>query len=400
MQNRQRLKFVFLLLAMITPCLMMAQKTIRQELSQARSYIKSGKDFDKAEKLMTGLLKDSANRSDERIYLVWFDAVRGQYDQANERLYLKQKQDTAAFFGLCRQMFVILEHLDSIDMRPDKKGRVNLEYREKHAQLLHAYRPNLFGGGSYHLRKNNYQQAFDFFEQYIDCQRQPLFSGLRYDSTDTRLPEAAYWALYSAYKQHDAVRTLRYRKLALRDSSKAQFTLQYVAEARKWLNDDELYVKTLEEGFRRYPLSSYFFPRLYDSYTGQGDAKQALALSDSALQIDGNNQLFLFAKATTLSTLERYEESIEVCERLMQLNDSLAEVYFQAGTAYLNIALKMNARSEKKQVKEHYQKARTYLERYRQLAPGEKQKWGPALYRVYLNLNMGRQFDEIDRLLK
>jgi hypothetical protein len=40
------------------------------------------------------------------------------------------------------------------------------------------------------------------------------------------------------------------------------------------------------------------------------------------------------------------------------------------------------------------------MEHYRQLAPNEMNKWGPALYRIYLNLNMGRQFDEIDRLLK
>ena len=46
-----------------------------------------------------------------------------------------------------------------------------------------------------------------------------------------------------------------------------------------------------------------------------------------------------------------------------------------------------------------YQNALAPLEKYRQMAPDEKQKWGPALYRVYFNLNMGKQFDEIDRLL-
>jgi hypothetical protein len=40
------------------------------------------------------------------------------------------------------------------------------------------------------------------------------------------------------------------------------------------------------------------------------------------------------------------------------------------------------------------------MERYRQLAPNERDKWATALYRIYLNLNMGRQFDEIDRLLR
>ena len=65
---------ILLMLLVITPCLTLAQKTkvrtIRQELSQARTYIKSGKDKDlsSAEKLMTDLLaKDSANRQNPRI---------------------------------------------------------------------------------------------------------------------------------------------------------------------------------------------------------------------------------------------------------------------------------------------------------------------------------------------
>ena len=86
--KKQKTIALLLLLLMITPCLR-AQK---KELSQARSYIKSGKDFDKAEKLMTDLLeKDSANRTNEKVYLTWFQAVTKQYEAANEKLYLKQQ---------------------------------------------------------------------------------------------------------------------------------------------------------------------------------------------------------------------------------------------------------------------------------------------------------------------
>ena len=72
----------------------------RKQIDQARAYIKSGKDFDKAEKLMTDLLKDTANRQNIKIYDTWYDAVLNQYMAANEKLYLKQKYDTAAFYKL------------------------------------------------------------------------------------------------------------------------------------------------------------------------------------------------------------------------------------------------------------------------------------------------------------
>ena len=42
--------------------------------------------------------------------------------------------------------------------------------------------------------------------------------------------------------------------------------------------------------------------------------------------------------------------------------------------------------------------ARRYAERYRVLCPEEKDKWGPILYKIYLELNLGKEFEEICKL--
>jgi tetratricopeptide (TPR) repeat protein len=227
-----------------------------------------------------------------------------------------------------------------------------------------------------------------------------LFSSFRYDSTDVRLPEAAYWATYSAYGLKDPVLTLRYHKLALKDTAKASFTLMYIAEAHRWLKDRELYLQTLEKGFQRYPTFHYFFPRLMDEYNRMGQYEKALATADSAISVNDSSLLFLFAKSTTLLHMERWADCVIYSERLIQLCDTIAEPYFNAGTCYLNMAEKLDAKKDKKLRKQAFQRAQTYMERYRQLAPNERDKWATALYRIYLNLNMGRQFDEIDRLLR
>ena len=115
----------------------------KKEISQAKSYIKSGSDLDKAESLMTGLLKDSANRSNIKIYALWFQAVKGQYEAANEKLYLKQKYDTAAFYNLARRLQQVAFSLDSLDVRPDHKGRVRPVFRKDNAAMLHPGRPEM-----------------------------------------------------------------------------------------------------------------------------------------------------------------------------------------------------------------------------------------------------------------
>lgn len=376
---------------------MFAQK---KELSQARTYIKSKKNYDKAEQLMTTLLRDSVNRDNKRIYITWLEAVKGQYDQANEKLYLKQKQDTTAFFSLTERMFTIAETLDSLDARPDKKVRIRPEHRQKNAAMLNTYRPNLYNAGTFFIRKNKWKEAAEYLTTYIDCARQPLFAEYNYDSTDRRLPDAAYWVTYCGYKQHDAATTLRYQPLALNDTAYNDFILQFTAEAYLWRGDTAKYIETLEEGFRRFPQFNYFFPRLIDILTNTGQDSKALAVADSALQVCDSCEIFLFAKSSVLLRMERWQESTTYSEKLIHQNDSLPEAYFNAGTAFLKMAEAVNKKEQRNLFRTYSQKARTYMEYYRRLKPDEKKKWAPALYRIYLNLNLGRQFDEIDRLLK
>lgn len=372
----------------------------RRQLQEARVILKGDKGYDKAEKLMTDLLKDSANLSNARIYDMWLLAVEKQYLQVNERMYKKEQVDTAGFFGLTRRMFDIGLRLDSLDMRPDKKGRVNLEYRKDNAEKLLQYQPNLFYGGTYYIRKGELEKAYDFFERYMDCDRQPLFTGYDLMVTDARMPEAAYWATYCGYRMNDPVLTLRYAQLARRDTAKLDYTLQYIAEAWRALKDQEMYVETLRDGFERYPESVYFFPRLMDSYSAKGNYEQALTVAEKALATDSLNTLFMLAKSTMLLNLGRYKECLDYSKQLIAFDGLATEAFYNAGTACVNIALGMDSRKQKKQITKMYQKALPYMETYRKLAPEEKQKWGEALYRIYFNLNMGKQFEEIDRMLK
>lgn len=393
MNNKYFLTIIFLFLAL--------QATAqRRQLQEARVILKGDKDYDKAEKLMTNLLKDSANLDNPKIYDMWLLAVEKQYGQVNEQMYKKAQVDTTKLFDLTRRMFTIGETLDSIDMTPDKKGRVNPEYRKDNAKKLLQYMPNLFYGGTFHLRKGDLQTAYDFFEQYMDCGVQPLFEEYNLMEKDSRMGEAAYWATYCGYRMNDPVLTLRHASLAKRDTTKLDRTLQYTAEAWRSLKDQEMYVKTLREGFGLFPKSSYFFPRLMDSYSAKGNYEKALAFADEALQADSTNTLFLLAKSTMLLNLGRYAECLDYSKRLIAEDGMAAEGFYNAGTACLNIALRMDPRRHKKQITRMYQQALPYMETYRKLAPQETQKWGDALYRIYFNLNMGKQFDEIDKILK
>lgn len=391
-----------IILAAVLPLSVMGQ---RKEMAQAKQWLKAGNNLEKAETQMKKLLADSANRRNEKIWELYYESVRKQYEQGNAKIYLRQKYDTAQLFTAARKMFLIQESFDSIDALPDEKGKVKLKYRKRNAAELAPLRVNLFSGGGYFLQKTKYQEAFDMYSTYVDCARQPLFSAYNYATQDPRLPEAGYWTLFCAYKLNQLDAALRYRDLALQDTAHYAFTLQYLAEIYQQKRNVEAYLKVLNEGFRHYPAFPYFFPRLAEYYMSNHQYAEASRLVDEALKRDPDNLLYRFTRSTVLLNTGKYEECVKLCDEIIATNDTLAEAYQNAGLAFFNTALYISqkgkgGKADRKAELENYRRALPYLERFRALAPKQQEKWALPLYTIYLNLNMGKKFDEVNAILE
>ena len=396
-----KIRIIAMSVCLLTCSALTAQK---KEMNEAQDYLKSGKNLDKAEKLMTTLLKKPENRKNLKIYNLWYQSVEAQYEAANTKLYLRQKYDTAQFFSLVQHLFDVAQTMDSVDARPDKKGRVRPDYRKRHAERLSPLRTNLYYGGTYQMRKNDYDKAFSFFQSYLDTSRQPLFSSYDYAHRDSLMPEVAFWAATCAYHLQHPDSVLRYTGIAMRDTSRLETLMQYECEAYRWQHNDSAYISALRRGYHAFPQHTYFFPRLADRLTAQGRQQEVLAIADEGLSQNKDNQLMLLAKSVALLSLERYDECLEVSEHLIALNDTMPEPYLNIGTVRLNQALELEEQNEPRKnharLKKLYQQARPYMEAYRKLSPNDVYRWAPGLYRIYLNLNMGKQFDEMDRLLR
>ena len=379
------------------------KKIVKKALNNVYDDLKKGKNLQKHETTLLALLNDSANRGFVDIYLSIHTAQSKQYDAINQSMYLKQKVDTSSLFSLCRRMFVNLEQLDSVESLLNKKGESSHKYRKSSALTLDRLRPNLYNGGIYYLNKDKYEDAFAFFDTYIDCASRPLFDSFDYNKSDKQLPSAAYWACYCGYKQRNPDWVLKYYDIAQRDTSYRDFLYQYVANAYYLKKDTENSLKILEQGFDQYPLFPYFFKRLIQYYSSVNDIQNELRITEKALEADPDNELFLYTKGAIQLSLGNNTEALHICDSIIARNDTFPETYFVAGTACLNIASqyeqKKRSRTNMKNKNAFYKKAMNYMERYRTLAPEEQKKWAPALYRVYYNLNMGKELSEVEKLI-
>ena len=395
-------QFSLLFLLMMSPMVVPAQK---KEIQTAKDQVKAGKNLDQAVASMKKLLNDSVNRTNKKIWTVYFDAVRKQYEQGNEKLYLKQKYDTAQLFNYTRQLFEVALQFDSVEAVPDKKGRKNLEFRKGHKDYLAHIRSNLYNGGIWFLNKQKYQDAYKFFDCYIDCAEQPMFKSYNYMEKDKHLPTAAYYAVYSGYKMKNPKATLHHSYMALKDTVHYNYMLQYLAETYALEKDTARYVASLKEGFKRVPTFPFFFPRLVDHYVDNAQLDSAMVVVDEALTVVPDSDLYLAAKSNLLLDQGKLKECIEVSQKVIDVNPEMPEPYYNVGICYFNQAVEQdknsqNSRQVKAQVEADYKKAQPYLVKYRELEPKEQGKWAFPLYTIYLNLNMGKEFDEIDKVMR
>lgn len=402
-----RYKIVFLLFMIFMPLCVTAQK---KQMMQARDQIKEGKNLDKAENAMRTLLKDSANRTNIKIWLILTDALKAQYAQANEKLYLQQKQDTAALFQLTRRLFDDMNKLDTIDARPNKKGRVVPVYRERNSAFLNTLRPNLYQAGVYYAKKKQYEEAYRFFNQYLICAHQPLFSNIQPEQMHHLMPQAAYGVMLCGNRLSRPEIVLCYDTIAQEDTTRLDRVWQYMAEAYQQQDNTVAYADILRKGVKKYPTHPYFFPRLIAYEQQRGREDEAKKVVDYALAIDSTNVFFQLAKTSVLLNLGRYDECSHLGKGIIAKNDSIADAYYYVGLAYFNKAIMQEKQlmfsgksyqqrqKAKKTIAALYEKSRPYLERYRQLAPDMMRKWSAPLYTIYFNLNMGKEFDEIDKL--
>lgn len=377
----------------------------KKEIQAAKDQVKSGKNLEQAQASMEKLLADSAMRGNKKIWTIYFDAVRKQYEQGNEKLYLKQAYDTAKLFNLARQLFVIAQQLDSVEMVPNKKGKLTIEYRKAHAEYLAHIRTNLYNGGLWFVRKQKYEDAYRLFDCYIGCSDQPMFASYAYSLKDKFLPTAAYYAVYSGYKMKNARATLHHSYEALKDSVHYNYMLQYLAETYKLEGDTMRYVASLKEGFKRVPRFPYFFPRLVEYYVDKNQLDSAMLVVDDALEQVPDSDVYLATKANILLEQGKLAECIAVSDKVIAINPNLAEPYYNAGICFFNMAIDddkktQQSRKVREKMEANYKKALPYLLRYRELEPKSQGKWAFPLYTIYLNLNMGKEFDEIDKIMK
>ena len=269
---------------------------------------------------------------------------------------------------------------------------------------MKKHRKNLLNGGIFQMKKKAYPVAFDYMDAYLKTNRNPK---------DTIIPRVSYWATICAYNAKNPVNTRRYIDAAITwaDSVQKPVLQEYKARTYVWQNDEKNWLNELNTGVKLYPEHDYFFLNLLDWYNTHHQYDQGLALADSLLDVHHEKPLFWYAKSLLSLGKEDYQNCIQFSDSCIIRDKNYADAYYNKGLSFCNLALiaQQDACNDLKDpkciedrriIQSLYQSARPCMEKVRQLQPENSARWASPLYRIYLNLNMGKEFDEIDAVLK
>lgn len=388
--------------------------TFAQEKSvkEAKSIANEVKpDFAKAEALINEALTNPETKDKPETWDVAGLIQKKRSEKEMENAYLRKPYDTLQVYNSALNMCKFYFKCDELAQVPDEKGKIKNKFRKSNAASILAERGNLINGGIQFFNQDKNKEAFEFFATYIDVAKSPMFEKENLLQTDTVLPQIAYYASLAAAKMEDYPNVLKYAPYAQNDKEVGKYAMEFISTALKAQGDTVKWVNSLKEGIQKYPEHPFFFGHLIDYYSNNNKYDEAMQFADDMLAKDPNNTFYLYVKGYLYHNMKDYDKAIEFYTKTVEVDPNYAEAFSNLGLIYCLQAQDFSEKAttdvndpkykaDQVTLKSFYEKAKPNYEKARQLKPDQKDLWLNGLYRVYYNLDMGPEFDEIEKLMQ
>lgn len=346
-----------------------------------------------------------SNKQKAKIYYTAARVEKSLNGIENQKAFLKKPYDTAVFYNKLRDMYRQLQLCDSVDVLPDAKGNIRPHYQKRTQAMRQKHRRNIIGGGKFFLAKKDYASAYpflDFYCTYKDEQEEP----------DMLCRDAELWATLSAFQTDNYAGTIKHVDSAIpyTDSTTAAILHEYKVRSYGKMGKDSAWTESLKEGLIKYPRHDWFFVQLSDWCYRHRRFDVERQLADRLISKTGGKAIHYYAKSKSYLSEENYDASIASADTCIALQPDFADAWYNKGIAYLNLAVISQEAStkdvnhpdyfaDKQRTQEYFRQAKPCMEMVRKLQPDRQDRWASPLYRIYLNLNLGDEFNEIDKLL-
>ncbi len=384
----------------------------KKAVSSAERIVKDSKpDFTEARSLIKGALENAETKDNPKTWYVAGQIEDAQFSSESTKQILGKQPDEPVMYEALGNILPYFKKAYELDQLPNKKGKVKPKYTKKIKGTLNANHIYYLNGGAYYFDQKDYKKACDLFDQYIEIANLPFMKDEKVAARDSNYMIVQFYSAIAAMQLDDIQMAIKYLNRAKDTDYRRYDIYQSLCYEYEQAKDTANMEKTLEEGMKLFPDSSYFLNSLINLYIYTQRNEQALELLNTAISKNANNAQLYYARGSVYETgLKDYKQAEEAYRKAVELepnsaanNFGLGRIYYNQGVSTLDDANSISDASkykeEKAKAEELFRKALPFFEKAHELKPDENE-FMIGLRGIYYNLNMNEKFNEIDQKMK
>lgn len=365
-------------------------------------------DFAGAREAIKLALQDSTT---QKLAETWY--VAGLIgSKENEALYgkaiLNQPFDADVKGQAILESYNYFLEANKLDQLPDAKGKVKPKYtKDIKAKIKEYYttQQNLIAYGAYLFEKKNYEGAVKAFDVFLEIPKLPMMNNeIPLDSTYNMI--MYYTAIASTNaKMHDKAINLYEGLKDKKYETLAVYQLLYEEYVEK--KDTVNFVKTLKEGFEKFPSEAWFLQNLINYFIYSSKITEALVYLNTAIEREPNMAQYRYVKGNLDESLAKYDDALASFDKAIEIDPTMADAYAGKGRLFYNKAVKMLEEANNiKDIKLYnaaqlkaesvFKESVPFFKKAAELKPTEVE-YKKTLKTLYYRLKMDKEFEAISK---
>lgn len=380
----------------------------KNAVSGAERIIKDANpNFNEARGLIKGALENAETMNDAKTWYIAGQIEDAQFSAENTKQILGQQPNEPVMYAALENVLPYFSKAYELDQKPNEKGKVKPRYEKNIKSTLNANHIYYINGGAYYFDQRDYKKALDFFDQYVEISNMPMFKGEKTAERDSNFMMCQFYAAVAAMQIEDSRLAIEKLNEAKNSPYRQYDVYQYLCYEYEQAKDSVNLEKTLKEGMQVFPDSSYYLLSLINLYIYSNRNNDAIDLLNTAITKEPNNSQLYYAMGSVyesgikdpLKAEEQYAKALSIDPNNPAALSSIGRVYYNQGVNKLseaNLISDAKKYNEEKEVaKEFFRKALPHFEKAHQIKPEEKD-YMTALRGIYYNLDMSKEFDEME----
>ncbi|MDX8339650.1 tetratricopeptide repeat protein [Draconibacterium sp. IB214405] len=258
------------------------------------------------------------------------------------------------------------------------------------------------------FNNNDYELALKSFEQILEIQDIPVVKKDNPGAIDTVILFNSGLAAYNAKNYKKAI---HYYGESAKYGYNGARTYALISDSYIQMQDTVNALKTVQEGFEKYPEDNNVLTSMIDLYMKMGKNEEALKYLDMAIEQDPSNVTYYFAKGALYEKFGEEENAVAAYTKAAEVDPTFFNAYYNLGALYYNKGVKQiefansipaneneKYEAESKKADIWWEKALPYMEKCRELNP-EDEMTLESLKNLYYRMKNMDKYNEILEVL-